>query len=413
MELNSLDRGHLLSILRKTGHDSGLSFLEKTCVEICRQFGFASAFVGQLDQQNSAMINVRCGFKDESILHPFSYKILGSASEEILSRSFFVCQNEASNRFPSDQMLAEFGMISVMGLALKNANQENIGVFVVMNDDRLTNLEALETTMVILSARIESELERMTFEQERKKQQNERNQNEKIELLGRFASGISRDLNNVLMGISGNLQVFKTRYAHSEVAEDQYLSSAVRASERSLNLLKQISMIAKVQKSEKKIFNISDLGRTVFFEQAFRAGSRIKLRVTSEPANIEVIADPLQIEQIFLNLLLNAITASEQMGGDIELKLSKNSASEVIATVSDNGVGIPNHLLDRIFEPFFSLNPSKANTGLGLAIVKNLVQLYKGRINVKSELDLGTSIEVTLPIGVMLTNSEIHKEDLV
>jgi signal transduction histidine kinase len=127
----------------------------------------------------------------------------------------------------------------------------------------------------------------------------------------------------------------------------------------------------------------------------------IALRVQIQP-DLKVQGDPVQLEQVLLNLLINARQAMLGKGGSLTVKASRSDDGEVRIQVIDTGAGIPEKLLPKIFQPFFTTKgtarPGESKgTGLGLAICKEIVEHHKGHIEVQSELGKGTTFTIILP----------------
>jgi signal transduction histidine kinase len=125
---------------------------------------------------------------------------------------------------------------------------------------------------------------------------------------------------------------------------------------------------------------------------------KCKATVTKEYGVLpEIMCMPFQLNQVFMNLLVNAAHAIKERG-TITLRTGR-AAETVWVEVEDDGVGIPAENLQRIFEPFFTTKPVGAGTGLGLSVSYGIVQRHRGRIEVRSELDKGTVFRVNLPIS--------------
>jgi signal transduction histidine kinase len=121
----------------------------------------------------------------------------------------------------------------------------------------------------------------------------------------------------------------------------------------------------------------------------------IRVELALQPDGATVLADHFQMEQLFLNLVLNAITAMPE-GGTLTLK-TRTLANEVVAEVCDTGTGIPEEIRRRIFDPFFTTHELGKGTGLGLAVSRRIVQAHGGRIEVESTVGEGTTMRVVLP----------------
>ncbi len=129
----------------------------------------------------------------------------------------------------------------------------------------------------------------------------------------------------------------------------------------------------------------------------------IALRVQIQP-QLTVIGDTIQLEQVLLNLLINARQAMLGKGGSITVKAQATEQNEVRLQVSDTGPGIPEKVVPRIFEPFFTTKATARRaeakgTGLGLAICRQIVEHHRGRIEVESELGKGTTFTIHLPLA--------------
>jgi signal transduction histidine kinase len=127
----------------------------------------------------------------------------------------------------------------------------------------------------------------------------------------------------------------------------------------------------------------------------------ISLRVQVEP-NLEVTGDQVQLEQVLLNLLINARHAMMGKGGSLTIKATGTEDREVKIQVIDTGPGIPENLLPKIFQPFFTTKGTARKdeakgTGLGLSICKDIIEHHKGRIQVESQVGKGTTFSIYLP----------------
>jgi signal transduction histidine kinase len=137
----------------------------------------------------------------------------------------------------------------------------------------------------------------------------------------------------------------------------------------------------------------------------------IALRVQVQPG-LHVTGDPVQLEQVLLNLLINARHALLGRGGSITVKASAaDEGNEVRLQVIDTGPGIPEKYIGKIFQPFFTTKGTarkgeNKGTGLGLAICKEIVEHHKGRIEVQSEVGRGTTFSIFLPDARVARNAE-------
>ncbi len=232
---------------------------------------------------------------------------------------------------------------------------------------------------------------------------------EKMEALGTLAGGIAHDFNNLLLGIQGHISLMDLDLPeehpfieHSKAIGD-YVQSAA-------NLTKQLLGLARGGKYEVRPIELSAL-LTATADMFGRTRKEIPIHVSTHAAPLVVEADPGQIEQVLLNLLLNACQAMPD-GGNLYLEsnavaLSRED-SEVYRldpggyariSVRDSGIGMDAATAKRIFDPFFTTKDKERGTGLGLASAYGIVKNHDGAIAVDSEIGAGTTFEVLLPLS--------------
>jgi signal transduction histidine kinase len=224
-----------------------------------------------------------------------------------------------------------------------------------------------------------------------REQHEELAKSEKLAALMRFGGGVAHDFNNVLATI-----LLQTNMLHGARSADEIRATAdgiEQAAEVGRRIVKQLLTFCRNKPSEPRAV---DLGRTLEGLRSFLAsalGERHRLLVAELPPRVIVHADPAQIDQLALNLVVNAREAMPD-GGDVRLALEADAEWARIS-VTDAGVGIEDSVLDKIFEPFFTTKGH--GTGLGLSTCQSIVDQHRGRIEVKSKRGEGTTFTVWLP----------------
>lgn len=235
-------------------------------------------------------------------------------------------------------------------------------------------------------------------------------QSQKLEAIGTLASGIAHDFNNILSAIIGYgelalMNLDKSAESHADITE------VVKAGNRAKELVAQILTFSRQRHEQPQAVQISDMvGEVVKFIRA-SLPSTIAISQSLPEEKAYVMADPVQIHQILLNLCTNAAHAMRERGGKLDITVDiiavdtrfSSSNPDLIGgdyvriVVTDTGTGIPHDLLDRIFEPYFTTKKAGEGTGLGLAVVHGIVTQYHGSITVSSETGNGTSFTIFLP----------------
>jgi two-component system NtrC family sensor kinase len=126
--------------------------------------------------------------------------------------------------------------------------------------------------------------------------------------------------------------------------------------------------------------------------------SNVELTTHLEPKLPAISASHSELQQVFLNLINNALDAMEKTGGKLEIS-ARQEEDQILIAVADNGPGIPKANLARIFDPFFTTKPVGSGTGLGLSICYGIIHKMGGEIKVSSALDAGTTFQIHIPIA--------------
>jgi signal transduction histidine kinase len=212
--------------------------------------------------------------------------------------------------------------------------------------------------------------------------------------VGEFAASLSHDIRNALTSIRVDLQLLEEQGPEDDAAPEIQR----RALEKVTLLNRTVNDALALARSGRVEKEILDL-RTILESAAEAATPEFeergaKLQSASHPSPIEVSGDRGALEQLFLNLLLNAAQALDE-GGSASLEVSTENEVAVVS-IRDTGRGIPEDLHERVFEPFFSTRPG--GTGLGLAIALRIAQAHGGRVSLRSLPGSGTTVEVQLPL---------------
>jgi two-component system, cell cycle sensor histidine kinase and response regulator CckA len=233
----------------------------------------------------------------------------------------------------------------------------------------------------------------------------------KLEAVGQLAGGIAHDFNNLLTGIGGVVELLKLRLPNDDPNLRDVLDLR-QAIDRGAGLTRQLLAFSRQQPIAPTVLNLN-----VLLEETSRMlgrliGEDIELVLAPAPEELCVRADRTQLEQVLLNLAVNARDAMPG-GGRLRLELSRahidarggqqhpdaRPGDFARLQVSDTGLGMDEATLSRIFEPFFTTKPIGAGTGLGLSMVHGIVSKAGGFVEVKSEPGKGASFDVWLPLA--------------
>ena len=242
-------------------------------------------------------------------------------------------------------------------------------------------------------------------------------QAQKMEAIGLLAGGIAHDFNNLLTAINGFTELAQSRLETNDPLQS-YMSKILHSGNRAANLVSQLLTFSRKQVIQPKILSLNTVVTQTSKMLERIIGEHIPIRASLESDLWPIKADPTQLEQIIVNLAVNARDAMPQ-GGWLTIKTTNITLSAhddadhldvppgnyVLLAVEDTGVGMSKEVLAHIFEPFYTTKEIGRGTGLGLATVYGIVQQSKGHIRVSSDEGNGTTFKIYLPSQV---EAQVH-----
>ena len=247
------------------------------------------------------------------------------------------------------------------------------------------------------------------------------------EAIGRLAGGVAHDFNNLMNIVLGHAVLLSEQADLTERTKNG-LAQIRRAAERAASLTHQLLAFSRKQVLQPKVVNLNDIVTDVQKMLARVIGEDIELISRLDPCLAQLRADPTQLEQVLMNLAVNARDAMPQ-GGKLRMETSNitldksfarqhpdfQSGKYVLLTVSDTGHGMNSETLKHIFEPFFTTKQVGKGTGMGLATVYGIITQSGGKIEVTSEVDKGTTFSIYFPAeaGSVKSKVEAPQEKIV
>jgi len=247
---------------------------------------------------------------------------------------------------------------------------------------------------------------------ERKRFEEEVRQAQKMEVVGRLAGGVAHDFNNLLMVILTQLSKMRSG---SRAQILQHVETIQIASVRAVSLTKQLLAFGRKQVLLLEVLDLNELLREMRPILSTLPGDQVQLIMCPAAHALRVCVDPGKIEQVVMNLALNACDAMPA-GGVLKIKTGrverKNTTlggtadqPHALLEVTDTGCGMPPETRAHIFEPFFTTKPANKGTGLGLSMVYGIVKQTGGSIEVQSGAGQGTTFRVYLPLAEKAVNA--------
>jgi PAS domain S-box-containing protein len=235
-------------------------------------------------------------------------------------------------------------------------------------------------------------------------------QSQKMEAVGQLTGGLAHDFNNLLTGISGSLELLRTRVAQGRLGDvDRYITTAQGAASRAAALTHRLLAFSRQQTLEPKATNVNRL--VAGMEELIRrtVGPAVSVEVVGSAGLWNILADPGQLENALLNLCINARDAMPD-GGKLTVETGNRWLDErgartrelppgqyVSLCVSDTGTGMTPEIIAKAFDPFFTTKPTGQGTGLGLSMIYGFARQSGGQVRIYSEVGQGTMVCLYLP----------------
>lgn len=252
--------------------------------------------------------------------------------------------------------------------------------------------------------------EKQKAEEKMKQMEEQFNQTQKMDAIGRLAGGVAHDFNNLLTGIIGYCELLSDKMEKGS-EEQKYLNEVIQSSQKASDLARQLLIFSRKQHLDKKVNHLNNIiqGLSSMLKQVL--GEDIELIEQLDNNVSPVLIDKGQMEQVIMNLAINARDAMPG-GGKLNIKtemveLGLNDVQKldlelkpgiyIKLTVQDNGIGMDKGVMEHIFEPFYSTKGKGKGAGMGLSTVYGTVKQSDGAIEIRSELNKGSTFLIYLP----------------
>jgi signal transduction histidine kinase len=229
----------------------------------------------------------------------------------------------------------------------------------------------------------------------------------KIAALGTFTAGIAHELNNPLNNISLTAETYLEEYGgRMDEEARELIHDILTQSERACDIVKNLLDFSRTERPERSSIEAGEIMLSTVAlvkNQIMLAGIKLDMEIPEELPPVR--GNIRSLQQVFMNLLLNAIQAMPN-GGAVTINVATEPPDLVRFDIGDTGVGMEPEAIEHIFEPFFTTKSVGQGTGLGLSVAYSIVKRHQGQIKVKSEIGRGTVFTVLLPVALAEDQTE-------
>lgn len=275
--------------------------------------------------------------------------------------------------------------------------------------DRLIDLSESERRLQSTRETLEQQVEERTAQLRHNEEA--LRQSQKMEAVGQLTGGIAHDFNNMLTGIIGSLELLRRRLARGRLDDlDSLIDLGVTSANRAAGLTHRLLAFSRRQSLDSKAVQMNTLVLSMgeLLQRSLNESIQLDMRLNDKLWVAE--ADPNQLESALLNLVINARDAMPE-GGKLIVETSNQvlhrefteaysnlePGDYVMLSVTDNGSGMPQSVINRAFDPFFTTKPIGQGTGLGLSMIYGFSKQSRGHVSIDSEIDQGTTVRLYLP----------------
>jgi PAS domain S-box-containing protein len=394
-------------------------------------------FVGLLEAAPDAMVCVDQAGRI-ALVNAQAERLFGYGREELVGLPVEVLVPEAARAVHPRHRAEYVGDPNPrpMGAGMELAGQRHDGS-TFPAEISLSAIDTEEGTLVTAAVRdvterleAQAERERLRTQAERDKLERQLHQAQRLESLGQLAGGVAHDFNNLLAVISNYAdfvaEELKGTQGHgfNRGATLSDIEQIQLAADRATRLTHQLLAFARREVAQPRVLNLNVAVTNILKLLQRTLGEHIELVTSLTPDPAHVLADQGHIEQILVNLAVNARDAMPGGGrliietGNIDVDEAYAATHANLSTgryaamkVSDNGPGMPPEVADHAFEPFFTTKPKGEGSGLGLATIYGIVTQAGGNVRIYSEPGIGTTITVLLPVTDQSPPAEEHPSD--
>ncbi|HAJ80121.1 MAG TPA: hypothetical protein DCO75_10150 [Fibrobacteres bacterium] len=406
------------SIIKGTLSVVGQDFFPRLAQYLCQALSARCSIIAELTDKGQSFKTLAV-WKDGKPDENFESPIENTVFADVLSQKKCIVEDDASNLFHTNPLLAECNTAFFSGAVLNDTKGNPIGLLCIVNDKPIKNMHLVEPSVSVFASRAAAELERIHNEKKQKVIETQLAHAHKMSAIGQLVSGIAHDFNNMVSAISGCAQLLHIKIG-SDSPHQCYIKHILDANQHTADMIGQLTRFSRRDKPDSTLVNINNIVEEIV--ELMRKTINKKITITKELSNEPTIAhgDNTLLANVLLNLGINARDAmEEQQNGVLSFVtsiavLDKNSllcesfripmGDYIRIDVTDTGIGMSKDMLAHIFEPFFTTKPKGKGTGLGLSNVWNYIENYKGAIEVKSESGKGTTFTMYFSL-----TSEVNK----
>jgi signal transduction histidine kinase len=386
----------------------GIDYLQEMMARAADLLGFPYALIGRPDPSNIDCMRTEVLWARGELQKSISYALAGTPCENVYcNKRVTIYSADVVDQFPHDILLQELGVCSYVGAPLFSPENELLGILVFMSDRPIETTSVFTSVFEFMATRAGMELTREELKNRLIEKKEKDFREERLASLGQMVSGVTHDFNNLLSGLLGHAELLDLKLG-SEHSASPHVQGILKSIQRSKNITQPLLDFAQPQAKRDGKVTVNHVVAELQSLLTPTLDESIELETELEKADLIAKIDGTHLQQILMNLILNAKDAMP-CGGKLLIRTIALRSDEVKELgvslgknyikieVIDSGEGISVENMEKIFDPFYSTKEAGKGSGLGLASVHSLVQTYDGVISVDSKVGVGSVFKLHLP----------------
>ena len=363
--------------------------------------GVDFVFVGRVVGDNHQRVKTVIALMDGEIRENIEYELENTPCEDVMKYGSVSHASNVQSLFPLDQQLVEMEVESYLGIALRDTTGQPFGLVSVMSRKPFENIGTHESLLQIFASRAAAEMEREQAEESLQQTQSELAHVARVMVTGELAATIAHEVNQPLTAVVANANATRrllangnANLAEAREAIDDIIKDAHRASE----VVGRIRSLVKKEPRRSEPLAINEvIAEVVAIVRNELVAKKVSLRMEMADGLPKVEADRVEIQQVMINLMMNAVEAMRNVqdrSRTLLIRTAGDASEGALVEVQDSGRGIAPEDLDRIFDAFYTTRPE--GMGLGLSICRTIIEAQGGRLWAESSRDKGSTFRFTL-----------------
>jgi signal transduction histidine kinase len=380
----------------RTAYKVGEAFLREVVVAFSQIFEVKNVYINECVGEHGCRVRTLAIYKNGKICDNAEFELAASPCERVIKEGIYFCGQGTQAAFPDAHFLMEMGIESYGGIRLTDAAGNVVGHLCYLHDSELSEATWQLPALKMIQARCGAEVERIRIERNRAAELKFIEDTKHLASLGTLAAGIAHEINNPLTTIQLSAEMAMLEPQDKSSISSTSFSSILTSVTAISQIVNGVLRAATNKQSSRTKCDLRDLIHHAI-ELTSPTAEEKSVSVTFHETEARwVIGNPIELTQVIVNLISNAIHASCDENKPIEISINRHASTYEIEVVNYGKV-IPDEQREQIFEPFYTTRGQEGGTGLGLSVSRGIVIAHGGEITTRPSEGNTTTFSLAIP----------------